>query len=89
MSTKCVSSISVLAVLLVHVLPLVAQEPAAATDVAQIIDGKIWTVINAECTSAMEDGKRVVRLKPKGKAKTPSDIGLALVDGVGLRPRDT
>ena len=48
----------------------------------QINDGKIWSVINADCDTAVEDGKRVVRLKPKGKANTPSDIGLALVEGV-------
>ena len=53
-----------------------------APDLSRINDGKIWRVINADSNTAMEDGKRVVRLKPKGKANTPSDIGLALVEGL-------
>jgi hypothetical protein len=57
-------------------------EKAVAPDLSQVNDGKTWTVINGDCLTALEDGKRVVRLKPKGKAKTPSDIGLALVEGL-------
>jgi hypothetical protein len=72
----------VLGVLLVYDPLFFAQEKALAPDLAQIKDGKIWSVINADCQTAMEDGKRVVRLKPKGKAHTPSDIGLALVEGL-------
>ena len=53
-----------------------------APDLSRIDDAKVWTVINADCDTAMEDGKRVVRLRPKGKANTPSDIGLALVEGL-------
>jgi hypothetical protein len=71
-----------LAVLLAHVPLCVAQEKVIAPDVTKINDTKIWSVINADCDTAIEDGKRVVRLKPKGTANTPSDIGLALVEGL-------
>ncbi len=69
-------------VLLAYLPLCIDQEKLIAPDVSQIKDGKIWNVINADCDTAMEDGKRVVRMKPKGKANTPSDIGLALVEGV-------
>jgi hypothetical protein len=39
-------------------------------------------VINAESEIVGEDGKPVIRLKPAGKANTPSDIGMAVVEGV-------
>jgi Domain of Unknown Function (DUF1080) len=71
-----------LGVLLAHVPLCVAQEKVIAPDVAKINDTKIWSVINADCDTAIEDGKRVLRLKPMGKANTPSDIGLALVEGL-------
>ena len=73
---------SMLGVLLAHVPLCVAQEKVIAPDVTKINDGKTWSVINADCDTAIEDGKRVVHLKPKGKENTPSDIGLALVEGV-------
>jgi hypothetical protein len=79
---KCVSWGWVLGVLLTYVPLCDAQEKVIAPDVSQINDGKIWSVINADYDTAMEDGKRVVHLKPKGKANTPSDVGLALVEGV-------
>ena len=69
-------------VVLAHVSFCFAHEKAISPDVSKISDKKIWSVINAEFDTAMEDGKRVVRLKPKGKATTPSDVGLALVEGV-------
>lgn len=59
-----------------------AQEKMIAPDLAKINDGKTWRVINADCDTAMEDGKPVVRMRPKGKSNTPSDIALALVEGV-------
>jgi hypothetical protein len=71
-----------LGVLLAHVPLCVAQEKVIAPDVTKMNDAKTWSVINADCDTAIEDGKRVVRLKPKGKANTPSDIGLALVEGL-------
>ncbi len=61
-----------------------AQEKVIAPDLSQINDGKVWSVINAEADTAIEDGKRVIRLKPKGTANTPSDIGLAVVEGLDL-----
>jgi Domain of Unknown Function (DUF1080) len=71
-----------LGVLLAYVPHSSAQEKSIAPDVSQIKDAKIWNVINADCNAAMEEGERVVRVKPKGKANAPSDIGLALVEGV-------
>jgi thiol-disulfide isomerase/thioredoxin len=72
----------VFGMLLAYVAPCFAREKAIAPDLSQISDRKVWTVINADCESVMEDGKRLVRLRPKGTANTPSDIGLALVGGV-------
>lgn len=72
----------VLSTLLVYGPLCFAQERVIAPDVSRINDEKTWSVINANCETAMEDGKQVVRLKPKGTANTPSDIGLALVEGV-------
>jgi hypothetical protein len=51
---------------------------------SQIQNSTIWRVINADGNTAMEDGKRVVRLKPKGKVGSGSVIGLALVEGLAL-----
>src|SRR5206468_3269221 len=57
-------------------------EKRLTPDLSRINDPKNWHVINAVAETAVEDGKQVVRLKPRGKATTPSDIGLALVEGV-------
>jgi hypothetical protein len=51
-------------------------------DLSKINDAKAWSVINADCATATEAGKRIARLKPKGKSNTPSDIGLGLVQGI-------
>jgi hypothetical protein len=72
----------VLALVLVYVPLCRGEEKVVAPDLTQVKNEKVWTVINADCDTAMEEGKRVVRLKPKGKANTPSDIGLALVEGL-------
>jgi hypothetical protein len=72
----------VLGVLLAYVPVGLAEEKGVAPDLSQINDGKVWSVINGSCETAKEDGKSVVRLRPKGKANTPSDIGLALVEGL-------
>ncbi len=79
---KCLSWGSALGAGLACVPLCFAQEKAIAPDLSQINDGKVWSVINADCNTAMEDGKRVVRLTPKGKANTPSDIGLAVLEGL-------
>jgi len=57
-------------------------EKVITPDLSRMNDPKNWSVINAFTKVAVEDGKPVVRLKPRGKATTPSDIGLALVEGV-------
>ena len=59
-----------------------SQEKAIAPDLSRIDDAKAWNVINADCTAAMEDGRRVVRLKPRGHVPSGSNIGLALVEGL-------
>jgi hypothetical protein len=79
---KCLSWGSALGALLACVPLGLANDKVIAPDLSQINDGKIWSVINAECNTAIEDGKRVVHLKPTGKANTPSDIGLAVVEGL-------
>jgi hypothetical protein len=58
------------------------KEKLVTPDLAKIGDAKTWNVVNGFARSALEDGKRVIRLRPKGQANTPSDIGLALVEGV-------
>ena len=50
-------------------------------DLASINDAKTWKVINGEARLAVEDGKTVVRLAPKGGNLKGSNIGLALVEG--------
>jgi len=72
----------VFGVLVAYLPACSAQEKLIAPDVSQINDGKFWSVINADCDTAIEDGKRVVRMKPKGKAIAGSNVGLALVEGV-------
>jgi hypothetical protein len=79
---NCLALGWVICVSLVNLPFCLAQEKLIAPDLSRINDGKIWSVINADCETAKEDGKQVVRLKPKGKATTPSDIGLALVEGL-------
>lgn len=58
-----------------------AQEKTIIPDLSQVNEGKTWKVINGDCATGIEAGKQVVRMRPKGKANTPSDIGLALVEG--------
>jgi hypothetical protein len=72
----------VLGVLLASVAVGFAREKEVAPDLSQINQGKAWKLINAECDTAMEDGKRVVRLRPKVQAPMGSSIGLALVEGL-------
>jgi hypothetical protein len=52
-------------------------------ELARINDRKAWSVINAESSNAsLEDGKRVVRLAPKGGNMKGSNVAMALVEGV-------
>jgi len=59
-----------------------AEDKTITPDLSKINDSKSWSVINASTETVSEEGKPVVRLKPRGKSNTPSDIGLALVEGV-------
>ena len=58
------------------------KEEVITPNLSQINDGKSWSLIDARCTTAMEKGKAAVRLQPKAKVDTPSNIGLALVEGL-------
>jgi 3-keto-disaccharide hydrolase len=60
----------------------IAKEKAFAPDISQIKDEKVWQVINADCEIAKEDGKDLVRMKPRGRPTTGSIIGMALVEGM-------
>jgi hypothetical protein len=63
--------------------PVQAKEKAIAPDLSRIKDSKIWNIINGDCETAKEDGKQVVRLKPKGgDIPSKSNAGLALVEGL-------
>jgi hypothetical protein len=74
-----------LGILLTHVPIGSAAEKAIAPDLAKINDGKNWKVINADSDTAIEDGKRVVRLTPKGgDIPGASNTGFALVEGVAF-----
>jgi hypothetical protein len=80
MNIVCVTS-TFMAVLLC--IPFASgRENALTPDLAKIDDAKVWSVINGYASTDMEDGKRVVQLRPKGQALTPSDIGLALIEGL-------
>jgi hypothetical protein len=68
--------------------PSAPLHPAPATaitpDLARIDDGKRWRVINGEPRALVEDGRRVVRLRPVGGNMKGSNVALALVDAVEL-----
>jgi tetratricopeptide (TPR) repeat protein len=72
----------ILCALLLHGSPCFAREEVITPDLARLHDPKIWRVINANSEVAKEDDQPIVRLAPKGLARTPSDIGLAVVEGV-------
>jgi hypothetical protein len=61
-----------------------AREQQMTPDLSRIHDGKVWNAINADCRTAMEDGKRVVRMSPKAVVHTPSNVGIAVVEGVNF-----
>jgi hypothetical protein len=72
-----------LGILLANLPVGLAREKVIAPDLSKINDAKIWSVINGESETAVEDGKRVVRLKPKGgDIPGASNPGFALVEGV-------
>ncbi len=59
-----------------------AKDLVKTPELSRINDGKTWRTINAESVAATEDGKAVVRMRPKAPANTPSNIGLGLVEGL-------
>jgi hypothetical protein len=72
----------VLGILLTCVSLGFARDKVIAPDLSRINDGKMWNLINAISEAAIEGGKSVVRLDPRAKTTTPSNIGLALVEGI-------
>jgi hypothetical protein len=75
--------VCLLAVVLAYLPLSAAEEKAISPDLAKVNDGKTWSVINAISKPAVEDGKSVVHLAPKGgDFPDRSNIGLALVEGV-------
>jgi hypothetical protein len=63
----------VLGALLIYSSVGLATEKVSAPDLSKI---------NAIADTSLEAGKPVVHLRPMGKAKTPSDIAMALVEGL-------
>jgi hypothetical protein len=59
-------------------------EKVITPDLSQIKDEKIWSVINGDFDLATEQGRKVVRLRPKIDPSKPSNIGLALVEGLAF-----
>jgi hypothetical protein len=74
--------VGVLYLLLVCVSDCSARDKAIAPDLSTIGDGQVWQVINGDGETTREDGKAVIRLRPKGMATTGSNVGLALLKGV-------
>jgi hypothetical protein len=72
----------VLGVLLACVAAGLGREEVVTPDLSQINQGQVWGLINADCDTALEGGKRVVRLRPKVQTIMGSSIGLALVEGL-------
>jgi hypothetical protein len=72
----------VLGILLTCVPTAFAAEKVIAPDLSRINDAKSWSVVNADSSTASEQGNRVVRLQPKGRVFRGSNIGLALVEGL-------
>jgi hypothetical protein len=66
----------------ISVLLSMASGKIITPDLSHINDKKIWSLINAETGISKQDGQGVMRMKPKGQSTTPSDIGLALFEGL-------
>jgi hypothetical protein len=76
------SLVTALVVLLALVPMGLALENAVTPDLSRISDTTSWNIINAEAGTAIEQGHSVVHLRPRGRANTPSNIGLVLVEGL-------
>jgi hypothetical protein len=61
-----------------------ARARAIAPDLARIDDVKRWRVINGEPRVLVEDGRRVLRLRPIGGNRKGSNVAMALVEGLEL-----
>jgi len=71
-----------LGILLAHASLGCAEENPGGLDLSRVNDQKGWTLVNADCKTAVEGGKRVARLTPKGVPGPGSLVGMALVEGV-------
>jgi Domain of Unknown Function (DUF1080) len=79
---KCLCGASALGLLLICSPVGSAKESVVTPELSRISDPKSWNVINADFSTSVEKGKRLVRLAPKGKLSKGSNVGLALVAGV-------
>jgi hypothetical protein len=82
LSVTCLSWGCVLGILLIYVPSSPAREKVTTPDLSQIDRPQSWHLINAQSNTAMEAGRSVVRLQPKGQVTPASNIGLALVEGL-------
>ena len=74
--------VCVLGVVLTWVSVSFASENVVAPDLARISDTKVWGVFNATVDSAREGDKRVARVEPRIDPQRPSNVGLAVVEGL-------
>lgn len=70
-----------------ELVPGNAQEKANAPDLATVVDGKAWKVLNATAEAVETDGKRPARLKAKGDsanrtARPALPVGVEFTTGV-------
>src|SRR5947209_3562635 len=73
---------ALLAVLLAWAAVGFAPEKAVTPDLSRMNQGNAWRLINADCDTALEDGKPVVHMRPRARVDTGSSVGLALVEGL-------
>jgi hypothetical protein len=72
----------VLGVVLTSVSVGFATENVIAPDLARINDAKVWSVLNATVEAAKDGGKSVARVEPRIDPQRPSNVGLAVVEGL-------
>ncbi|HEV8002662.1 MAG TPA: hypothetical protein VGP63_22435 [Planctomycetaceae bacterium] len=72
----------VLGVVLISVSVGFATEKVITPDLARISDAKVWGVLNATIEATRDGGKSVVRVEPRINPQKPSNVGLAVVEGL-------
>jgi len=59
-----------------------AAEKVIVPDLSKVNDATSWKAINASLHVSREGAKPIVRLQPKSDAQTPSNIAMALPEGL-------